>query len=278
MPRPGLAEMAGDPSYGETAGDRAGSLDAHEGSEERGRSAEGGDNCERDGFVEPEDEHGQARRAGDLGQQWRAGQVGGTCEQLDAEPAPLRRVAWVLLDPHREQRRDGGHEGGHVEQGEDVTAQLGVDRRSHQRRGDPQTLASGGVSRVGAHEVGIREQVLDQRRSGRGDHYEQGPVAEGHGVNEPELRRRTHAEEPENRAGRQTVCDDEQRSAPGHRSTRWPASGAARYGDPRARNTPPAAALLPVRSFAEIPSDRYRALSPSSPPSFDQEAPEAVVP
>ena len=48
MPEPSLAEMAGDRSYGETAGDGAGSLDAHECSEERGRSAEGGDNCERD--------------------------------------------------------------------------------------------------------------------------------------------------------------------------------------------------------------------------------------
>jgi hypothetical protein len=59
--------------------------------------------------VEPEGKHCEARRAGDLGEQWCAGQVGSTGEELDAKPAPLCWVRRVLLDPHREERSDGGH-------------------------------------------------------------------------------------------------------------------------------------------------------------------------
>jgi hypothetical protein len=46
------------------------------------------------------------------------------------------------------------------------------------------------------------------------------------------------------------------------RSTRWPNSGAARLGAVSAAKARPAAALLPVRSLAQMPRERNSALSP----------------
>lgn len=123
-------------------------------------------------------------------------------------------------------------------------------------------LADGLEAGVGAGQLLGPQQVLEQPRHSPAEQGEGDAVAGGHGVQDPQLGTgvdQQQGQHPDPGGGVVAISSRRRLT----RSTSCPARGANSIGSPRAKNTAPTAALLPVRSLAQIASDRYRALSPS---------------